>query len=134
MGVMPAAPLTAKIVGLATVFLTSGVVHLVRPQVFEPIVPRSLPARREIVYASGIAELVCATGLLVPATRSASGWGSAALLVGVLPANVQMSVTAYRRMRRRPEVRRRQLTFAGTIARLPLQWPLIRVALSATGR
>ncbi len=134
MRVMPATPLTVKIVGLATVFVTSGVVHLVRPQVFEPIVPRSLPARRELVYASGVAEIVCATGLLVPATRSAAGWGSAALLVGVLPANVQMSVSAYRRMRRRPEDRRRQLTFAGTIARLPLQWPLIRVALSATGR
>ncbi len=131
---MPAAPLSAKIVGLATVFVTSGVVHLMRPQVFEPIIPRGLPAAREIVYASGVAELLCAAGLLVPATRAAAGYGSAALLVGVLPANIQMSLSAYRRMRRRPEDRRRQLTFAGTIARVPLQWPLIRVALSAAGR
>lgn len=131
---MSVAPLTPRIIGLAAVFTTSGVMHLVRPQVFEPIVPRRLPRIRDIVYASGVAELACAAGLLVPATRKVAGLGSAALLVGVLPANLQMSATAYRRMRRRPEDGRRRATFVATLARLPLQWPLIRVALSAAGR
>src|SRR5699024_6459886 len=36
-------------------FLASGVVHLVRPEVFEPIVPRPLPYKRELVYVSGLA-------------------------------------------------------------------------------
>ena len=72
------APLTRRIVGLALLFIASGTTHLVRPQVFEPIVPRALPARRELVYASGVAELVCAAGLLAPRTRSVAGWGSAA--------------------------------------------------------
>ncbi len=128
------APLTARIVGLAVVFLASGSTHLVRPQVFEPIVPRALPKRRELVYASGVAELVCAAGLLVPRTRSVAGWGSAALLVAVFPANVQMTVAAAKRWRRRPDDRRRAAFFAATVARLPVQWPLVRVALSATGR
>lgn len=105
-----------------------------RPQVFEPIVPRALPARRELVYVSGVAELVCAAGLLVPGTRSVAGWGSAALLVGVFPANVQMTVAAAKRWRRHPDDPKRAAFLAGTVARLPLQWPLVRVALSATGR
>jgi uncharacterized membrane protein len=128
------APLTWRLAGLAGLFVASGTLHLVRPQVFVPIVPRGLPARTELVYASGVAELVCAAGLALPATRAAAGWGSAALLVGVFPANVQMTVSAVKRWRRRPEDRSRLLLAGGTVARLPLQWSLVRVALSATRR
>jgi len=109
--------LTRDLQGLAALFATSGVMHLVRPQFFEPIVPRKLPAPRGLVYVSGVAELACAAGLLHPRTRSVAGWVSAALLVCVFPANVQMA-----------------LTEVATLARLPLQIPLIRTALKATGR
>jgi uncharacterized membrane protein len=126
------APLSREIAGLALLFLASGTTHLLRPQVFEPIVPRVLPGRRGLVYASGVAELVCAAGLLTPRTRSAAGWGSAAVLIAVFPANVQMTVTAAYRWRRRPRDLGRAAFLAGTVARLPLQWPLVRVALSAT--
>lgn len=126
------APLTASIGGLAALFLTSGAIHLVRPQVFEPIVPRPLGHARELVYVSGVAELACAVGLLVPATRRRAGWASAALLVAVLPANVQMAVSAHRRAARHPEDGKAQALRWGTLARLPLQVPLIRVALAAT--
>ena len=54
--------------------------------------PRVLPDHRALVYVSGVAELLCAAGLLVPATRRPAGYASAALLVAVFPANVQMSV------------------------------------------
>ena len=127
-------PLTWRVAGLAAAFVTFGTIHLLRPQVFLPIVPRELPAREELVYASGVAELVCAVGLVVPATRAVAGWSSAALLVAVFPANVQMTVSAVKRWRRRPEDPRRIAVAAGTVARLPLQWNLVRVALSATGR
>lgn len=130
----PAAPMTWRLAGLAGLFVASGTMHLVRPQVFLPIVPRKLPAREELVYASGVAELVCAAGLAVPATRAAAGWSSAALLLAVFPANVQMSVSAAKRWRRRPEDARRLALLGGTVARLPLQYSLVRVALSAAGR
>jgi hypothetical protein len=45
-----------------------------------------------------------------------------------------MTVAAAKRWRRRPEDAKRVAMLAGTAARLPLQWPLVRVALSATGR
>ena len=109
--------------GLAALFTASGVVHLVRPGVFEPLVPRWLPGRREIVLGSGVAELACAAGLLLPRTRPLAGWASAALLVGVFPGNVQMALDA---QRRRSTARK-----VGTVARLPLQVPLVRAALRA---
>lgn len=116
--------LPKDVLGLAGLFAVSGTVHLVRPQVFEPIVPRALPARRELVYASGVAELLCAAGLLVPRTRTLAGWASAALLIAVFPANVAMA----RQIRRRGSA---PLT-AAAVLRLPLQVPMIRTALKAT--
>jgi uncharacterized membrane protein len=126
-------PLTKDIVGLAGLFLTSGTTHLVKPEVFEPLVPSQLPRRRGIIYASGVAELVCAAGLLHPRTRRYAGWASAALLVGILPGNVQMSANYGKRAARRGTTGS-QAAFAGTLARLPLQLPLIRTALKAAGR
>ncbi|WP_404383728.1 DoxX family protein [Knoellia locipacati] len=126
-------PLDKATVGLATLFLTSGATHLVRPQVFEGIVPHVLPRKRELVYVSGVAEIVCALGLLHPRTRKAAGLASAVLLVGVFPANVQMTADHAKRAQRRDDAGSKAF-LAGTVARLPLQWPLIRTALRAAGR
>ena len=109
---------------VAVPFTVSGVVHLVRPQVFERIVPRFLPRHRELVLASGVAELVCAAAVLAPRTRRVGGYASAALLAAVFPANVQMAVDTVGSRRASTAMK------AGTIARLPLQWPLIRAALT----
>ncbi|WP_353355312.1 DoxX family protein [Intrasporangium sp. DVR] len=118
---------------LAGLFLVSGVLHFLRPQVFEPIVPKALPNRRGLVYASGAAELACAIGLLLPATRRAAGVASAAVLVAVFPANVTMTAQAARRLSRDPSDAGRRAYLAATVARLPLQWPMIRAGLRAGG-
>jgi len=78
--------------GIAAAFALSGVVHLVRPAVFTPLVPRFLPAPRALVLASGAAELVCAAGLVTRA-RWAAG-ASTALLLAIWPGNVVMALDA----------------------------------------
>jgi len=125
--------LPRDVAGLAALLATSGVVHLVRPQVYEGIVPHVLPNRRALVYVSGVAELLCAAGLLLPATRRPAGIASAALLLVVFPANVQMSIDQGRRADRKGDTASRA-SFAASLARLPLQIPLIRTALRAAGR
>lgn len=119
--------------GLAGIFATSGVLHLVRPQVFEGIIPAALPAHRTLVYASGVAELACAAGLLYPRTRTVAGLASAGLLVAIFPANIQMSADIGKRAARTGSAGWRA-AFVGTVARLPLQWPMIRTALRLGGR
>lgn len=126
-------PLDKATMGLATLFLTSGVTHLVRPQTFEGMVPDALPRRRELVYASGVAEILCGLGLLHPRTRTVAGLTSAALLVAVFPGNVKMSADHAKRAQRKGDTGSKAF-FAGTLARLPMQWPLIRTALRAAGR
>ena len=108
---------------LAGIFAVSGVVHLVKPEVYEPLMPGWVPAHREVILGSGVAELACAAGLLVPPTRRLSGWASAALLVGVFPGNLKMADDA----RRSGNPRFRAIAYG----RLPLQLPMIRTALRA---
>lgn len=118
---------------LAVVFVTSGVMHFVRPEPFQAMVPRSLPARRLLVYVSGAAEIVCGLGLLSSATRRVAGLASAVLLVGVFPANVTMAGQARARFARDPRNTLKRGYLAATVVRLPLQWPMIRTALRASG-
>ena len=127
------APLGKDAIALAGLFLTSGTMHFVKPEPFEAMVSKQLPSRRALVYASGVAELACAVGLLVPRTRRVAGIVSAVLLVAVFPANVTMTSTAKRRLDRDPDDHRRQGYLAATVVRLPLQWPMIRTALRAGG-
>ena len=113
---------------LATVFTGSGIVHFVRPQFFEAIMPRALPdyTHRGLIYASGVAELVCARGL-VRRTRWASA-ASIAVLAAVFPANVQMAVDAG--SGRHPGAMDRADVAWG---RLPLQLLMVWAARQARG-
>jgi len=110
---------------LAGIFTVSGVLHFVRPQVYEAIVPTPLPYKRELVLASGAVEIACAGLLLHPRTRRLGGLASAGLLAAVFPANVQMTIDSAR------SPRRPWWFTLGTILRLPLQGPMIRIALKA---
>jgi uncharacterized membrane protein len=106
-------------VPLAAFYLVAGALHFVRPAAYEAIVPRSLPAKRAIVYASGAAEIAGGAGVLHERTRRAAGWWLIATLIAIFPANVQMAVNA-ERYRRIPE----PLLWL----RLPLQALLVRWA------
>ena len=74
------------------IFTLAGVLHFVRPHWYEAIMPDYLPAHRELVYASGVAEIAGGLGTLHPKTRTAGSWLSIATLVAVFPANVDMAL------------------------------------------
>jgi uncharacterized membrane protein len=111
---------------LVAIFAVSGVVHLVKPDVYESLMPSWVPRHREVILGSGVAELACATGLVLPATRRTAGWASALLLVAIFPGNLKMAVDA--QQIRSTSTRARGFK-AATLLRLPLQWPMIRAAL-----
>ena len=85
------------------------------------------PGARRVVVASGLAEAACAVALF--RRWSWAGSASAALLVAVLPGNVQMALhstrTEHQGWAKRPLV---------AWLRLPLQIPLIWAALQARQR
>ena len=77
----------------ALFFLAAGTLHFVRPRMYEAIVPPYLPRHRDLVYASGAAEIAGGLGLLTRARRPA-GWWLIATLVAVFPANLHMALHA----------------------------------------
>ena len=100
-------------------FTVSGVAHLVRPALFEPLIPRQLGDPAPWVRGSGVAELACAAGL---ATRAP--WAAAvttATLAVVWIGNLQMAVDVQRS--RRPTWQK-----VAAWARLPVQVPLMKAA------
>jgi uncharacterized membrane protein len=113
---------------IAGLLAVAGIGHFVVPRPFESIVPRALGDPKPWVAASGVAELACAAALATPRTRRFAGLACAALFVAVFPANVQMTVTALRSERASTAYR------AATIARLPLQVPLVVQALRIARR
>lgn len=116
-------PLPRSVKFLALGFAASGAVHLVKPEFYLPLMPSWVPAHREVILASGVAEIACAAGLAVPATRRAAGWASVLLLLGVYPGNVKMAVDASKTRNTRFK--------AISYGRLPLQLPMIKAALRA---
>jgi uncharacterized membrane protein len=115
----PRSLVKAAAVLLAGLLLTTGTWHFASPRGFESIVPHFLGWPAFWVRLSGVAELACAVGLLIPRTRRAAGWTSAALFVIVFPANIDMAVHAWQGDGSR----------MAAYARLPLQIPLVLWAL-----
>ncbi len=81
---------------LGACFLFAGTMHFLKPRPYVAIVPEALPRKRELVFASGVAELAGGAGLLVPRTRRLAGWWLIATLLAIFPANVNMAVNAER--------------------------------------
>lgn len=102
---------------LAGLFGSAGLLHFLRPEPFDSLVPGELPgSRRFYTYASGVAELATAALLSRTSTRRMGGLATVALSLGVWPGNFYMAWL----WRKKPWIW--QLVSLG---RLPLQIPLI---------
>ena len=101
---------------MAVLYVLAGLNHFRSPETYMRIMPPYLSWHRQLVWLSGIAEVLCGILLMIPATRVWGAWCTIALLLAVFPANIQMAVDFY--ARKNP-----YLWVA--IARLPLQVLLI---------
>ncbi|MHB8452370.1 MAG: DoxX family protein [Mycobacteriales bacterium] len=102
---------------VAAAFSVSGVLHLVHPATFTPIVPHFLPLPTELVYASGVAELICAVGLW--RRDRWAGVAAAVLLLLIWPANIQDAVTTSRQAH---DVTGQLLLWIRVPVQIPLIW------------
>jgi uncharacterized membrane protein len=77
---------------VAVLFVFAGAMHFVRSAFYLTIMPPYLPWPMELIYLSGLFEILGGVGLIPRVTRQFSGIGLMLLLLAVLPANVQMLV------------------------------------------
>ena len=85
--------MTWKNVGLAIVFLWfmgGGITHFTNADFFVAIMPPWIGWHLEIVYISGVFEILGAIGILIPSLRQWAGNGLILLVLCVTPANVHM--------------------------------------------
>ena len=105
-------------------FIFAGVMHFVIPRTYESICPDWLPRPREMVIASGVAEIAGGLALMAPGdrVRRAGAWWTVATMAAVFPANVHMALHPgdY------PQIPR-----AALYARLPVQALFIAWAIAA---
>jgi len=78
-------------------YLFAGLNHFLSPDFYIQIMPPYLPAHRELVELSGVAEfalglVALVLALHVPRIRRWTAWGVIALLIAVFPANVHVAL------------------------------------------
>lgn len=82
-----------RALGLAAFIGSAGVMHFVKPDFFDPIVPSWMPgAPRTTTYASGVAEIASAVLVANPRTRRIGAWACFLTFLGVYPANIQAAL------------------------------------------
>jgi uncharacterized membrane protein len=116
-------PRRLALLALAVFFVGAGVSHFANPDFYVRIMPPYLPAHLELVYLSGVLEILGGLAVLIPGIRGLAGWGLILLLLAVYPANLHMAL--------HPELFPSVSTLA-LYTRLALQFVLIAWAYWAT--
>ncbi|MFN2406767.1 MAG: DoxX family protein [Pyrinomonadaceae bacterium] len=75
-------------VGLTLFFLFTGVGHFVTTQAMAEMLPPSIPYRIELIYVTGVLELLGAIGVWIPRLVRITGLLLIIMLIGLLPANI----------------------------------------------
>lgn len=79
-------PAAAAGLGLLFLFTASG--HYFQADAMAQMLPPWVPARVDLVYATGVIEIAIALALFFRRSRMAGAWAAAAALVAFFPANI----------------------------------------------
>ena len=74
-------------------YILIGISHFTSPIWYVQIVPPYLPYKLELVYISGLFEILFGGMLFFKKTRFLAGWGLILLLIAVYPANIYLAQT-----------------------------------------
>ncbi len=82
-------------IAAAAFWVLAGTMHFVIPRQYEAIVPPSISRwKKELVVASGVAEIAGGLAILPESTRRGARWWLLATLVAVYPANIHMAINS----------------------------------------
>ena len=82
-----------SLIVMGVFYISIGISHFTSPIWYVQIVPPYLPYKLELVYISGIFEILFGGMLLFKKTRFLAGWGLILLLIAVYPANIYLAQT-----------------------------------------
>ena len=106
---------------LGILYISVGITHFTNPKFFIPLVPPCLIYLEELVFISGIVEVIMGIMLFFKKSRKLGALITIALLLAVFPANIYLYLSET--PRGVLEISKNQALF-----RLPFQVPLIVIA------
>ena len=86
------APSKRARVGLSVFFIFTGLGHFIRTEEMAAMLPLSVPYRIEMVYFTGILELLAAIAVWIPRLTRLTGFLLILMLVAILPANIYSAI------------------------------------------
>ena len=101
---------------MVLLYVAAGINHFANTKMYMKLMPSYIPWHLQMVYISGVCEILFALLLIPFASRRLAAWLIIVLLIAIFPANIQMAVDAWHD---------NQLQRWATIFRLPLQFVLI---------
>jgi uncharacterized membrane protein len=111
--------------GLTILYGTAGALHILMPKPFLGITPLWVPAPTDVIFLTGVCEILGAAGLQIPVLRKYAGIGLALYAICVYPANLKHALDTFNG----PSVSEVQWIYH--LGRLPLQPVLVWLALFA---
>ena len=112
-------------IALSVFFAFTGAGHFIKTDALVAMMPASVPYRFELVYLTGIFELLGAIGIWIPRTRRLTGALLILMLVAFLPVNIYAAM-------QRVDFGGHELGPVYLLARIPVQLLLIAVTYFAT--
>jgi uncharacterized membrane protein len=73
-------------------YVIAGLGHFVMTDFYLPMMPPYLPAHRQLILLSGVAEIVLGLAVLMPSLRRLAAWVIILLLIAIFPANVHIAL------------------------------------------
>ena len=110
------------IIVMALFYMGSGLNHFINSGWFVQIMPPYLPWHLELVYLSGVFEILFGALLCFKKTRFVAAWGIILLLIAVYPANIYLAFNDI------PQEALGVSSFMASWVRLPMQFLFIGLA------
>ena len=74
-------------------YIIAGINHFLNLEWYMKIMPPNLSFHKELIYISGLLEIIFGILLIFENTRLFAGWGLILLLIAIFPANVYSAQT-----------------------------------------
>ena len=121
------APAARARAGLTLFFLFTALGHFIRTEEMAEMLPPAVPYRVELIYLTGVLELLGAAGVWVPRLMRLTGLCLILMLIAILPANVYSAL-------HRVDFGGHAAGPAYLLARVPFQFFVIWWTYFATGQ
>lgn len=79
-------------IAMSAMLMFTAVAHFIFTDGMAQMIPEFFPFKRELVYLTGILEILFAVGLLISRTKTITGWILILFFLAILPANIKASM------------------------------------------